>query len=208
MALFCIGPQWHGTQHPSPGLSEDSHTSSGRWEVHVFVWKTIRMFRHAWRWKPASQTLWRSAVPFSLLPALPTWETAVPFLFLVTQFSPFPKRSVSQPLSCAWPLFPACWNAQALRGVMSHSFKVSQFRWSPCTTNSYNTFQEKFQDWCATEIRNPTTVKSNILCATDLSWTLAENGKQVLHLQLPQRQKEGEQRSMHCPGAVESDILL
>lgn len=49
-------------------------------------------------------------------------------------------------------------------------------------------------------------MKSNILPAADLSWTLGENGKQVLHRQLPPRQKEGEQRSMHCPGAVESDI--
>ena len=131
------GDMAHST---SPGLSEDCHTSSGRWEVHVFSCKTIHMFRRVWRWKPASQTLCRSAVRSSLLPALPTWETTVPFLFPLKQFSPFPKCSVSQPLSCAWPLFPACCNAQALRRVMPHSFKVSLFRWSACTTKSYNTF--------------------------------------------------------------------
>lgn len=129
MALFCTGPQWHGMLHPSPIVSPGGHTSSVRWEVHIFPWRFIHIFTlvkmKAWK----SNFGQKHGPFFPVVHPCHLGDHAV-FRLPIKTVSPHPfitKCSVCQPLSCARLLLPACCNTQALRRVASHSFKDSLF---------------------------------------------------------------------------------
>lgn len=132
---ICVWPQiwWPcSVQDPSDMASAPQHWPLWGWphkfwqlgssciwlDDHPHVQPYVKMKAWMLNFLQKRSPLWLPTLP------LPTWGTIMSVLFLLKQYPP-PSNVLSPLFLCVWSLFPADCNAQALRSMMSHSFKVS-----------------------------------------------------------------------------------